>query len=345
MVVWLLDGQLVVEHGLLAASALLVSIAPGGERLEFRVERGATAHRTFQAAHEMQPTRRRFFHDGHEIVGRDPILVGPFDTVFEHQQRSVTDEILEECAGQPMRVARSLGMLEVGTGSMGELMFRGPEPHTSALEGRHVLLEWSDETNGFSCTFIDGPTAGEPVLDCVEDMDLRGFLPTGEVEPGDRWELQRAALQALLCPGGELGLTVPPGPDWAVERLPSHLWIDQLEGHLTATFSGSHQQEGERLGKVDLAGEITTSALRKAGPDEQGLWTAMDYRVRTRYELRGELLWDLEGRCLRSLRLEGPCKVEKSLRTEFDWMGMPNVTQEELELEGTSTFVAQLVRE
>jgi hypothetical protein len=71
----------------------------------------------------------------------------------------------------------------------------------------------------------------------------------------------------------------------------------------------------------------------------------MEYRVKTNYELRGELLWDLEAGCMRSLRLSGPCAVEKSLTTAFDWMGMANVRREELDLEGISEFTAELIRE
>jgi hypothetical protein len=250
-------------------------------------------------------------------------------------------EIVEAQAGWPTRVERSL---QVCTREFQHPLVAA-ELRASDLEGRRVWIDWNDETGAFYCVFADGDAAGQPIQGCVEDMDLRVFLPADGVEQGERWELPRAAMLALLLPGGEMGLNVPPGSDWVVERLPGHLWVDRVEGGMTATYAGRVQQDGVCIGRIEIVGEIETSAERHAGPDKQGLWTAMEYRVKTHYELRGEFLWDLDAGCMRSLRLTGPCAVEKSLTTAFDWMGMANVTREDLDLEGTSTFTAELIRE
>ena len=326
---------------------LIPSTGDGGrDRLELRVRKGAVIERSFQAHHQMDVVRRVLTHNKTRFEDSG----GPRTSCWEMQRRVVTDRVLAVREGGPALFVRRLEKLAVDTASLvhgmdvdaEEIPYRmfGVPPDLSPHQGRSIRFDLDDDRGAFAVTFDGGEHSGDSVEGFVADMDLRTFLPDGEVAEGDSWSLAEGALSSIVAPGGPMGIDMPPGPVWVVDRIPAHLWVDELEGRLTATHAGVIETEGVRLARVRVAGTIETRSSRQAGPDRDGLWTRMEYAARARYELAGELLWDLEVGGMRSLELSGPCEVEKSLRTTFDWMGMENEDLEELELEGKSTFTA-----
>jgi hypothetical protein len=53
----------------------------------------------------------------------------------------------------------------------------------------------------------DAREADEELLaGLAEDLDLRGFLPPGPVEPGAQWALSAEAIASALMHGGDLAI-------------------------------------------------------------------------------------------------------------------------------------------
>lgn len=217
----------------------------------------------------------------------------------------VTDKVVELGANRPAVLERTFDSLarqgsQDLTMSGETTLSRGTA--ASPFEGRTVRFTWDEDEEDFIATSVDDDEAIEGLL---EDMDLRGFLPAGEVEEGDTWQLDAKALTGLLSPGGDLRWA------WEGDDMQGNgRRSEDPEGEVLARFAG--MQEGD-LALIEITGEVTTHE-EEAGdlehiPIVDGTATT---RSTTTYGLEGRLYWSVAAGRLDSLEMKTDVNVEST---------------------------------
>ena len=112
---------------------------------------------------------------------------------------------------------------------------RKARPSKASSSARPWSSTWDDEEQTYYSEF-DGDDADESLLEgLLEDIDLRAFLPTEEVDVDDEWEVDTSTLGPVLLPGGALGFY---SQDWDEE--------------VTDLIETNHRDELRRGRQVDL---------------------------------------------------------------------------------------------
>jgi len=126
-----------------------------------------------------------------------------------------------------------------------------------------VVFTRRDGGDGYDVAF-EKAEGDERLLDGLsEDMDLRVFLPTEDVEEGAQWKVRPIALKDVLAPGGALGMgATEDDADW-VEMVSFFDGVDLdklaesvLDGDVTCTFTGTRDGEAGKLAVIEILVEI-----------------------------------------------------------------------------------------
>ncbi|MCP3919619.1 MAG: hypothetical protein GY711_29135 [bacterium] len=203
----------------------------------------------------------------------------------------------------------------------GHLEMHGSGERSSDLEGHSVEFERKGEDEWVLAFVEDDDGEEEWLEDLRPSISLESFLPEGEVDAGDEWDLETAVLEDLLRPGGELWVESPADEDvpegGIAIRLPSASGLggwSELEGEVTARYKGTREGDGGRLGVI----EITVLAEGELDVGEEISDDLVEYDVaflERRLEGKGELVWNLDSGHPVSLVFEG----ELEIVTEFAW--------------------------
>ena len=305
-----------LPRSVLAAAALAATALPAPPPLAFHPAPGLRLVKTFEG-------RRTLAFDeltcrmGGEDVPAEYLPDMTFD--LDDTQRVVADdEYVAVSEGRPSELRRTFE--RISQHETRRLVVPPGDPDTfdgegdSALEGKTVVFRRDGE--GYSASF-EGSGADASLLDALaEDMDLRGFLPEGEVAEGDSWTVPVGALVAVLRPGGDLAIELDdPERPQEVER-------EDPQGELRATFTGMREEQGAKVAVVALTGrasfaESWASDLRHV-PVSDG--TARATRD-TEATLEGELWWDPAAGHARALHLKGDVSMELGLDRDDDQEG------------------------
>lgn len=156
--------------------------------------------------------------------------------------------------------------------------------------------------------------------------------------PGARWDADGADLRALFEPGGDLG--------WVAEDEEAEaLLLPEVqervhEGELRLELEELVRVGGRRAARVALRGELVRETVRpgdlESVPVVDGTATETE---RLRWDVEGELVWDVEAGAPLALRLQGPLS---SRTTTVRDPGQPGASYEHVfELEGSYAFVLE----
>src|SRR5262249_23560618 len=120
----------------------------------------------------------------------------------------VTDHYEALAGGRPTKLKRSFDEISSSTHVSGSNPVGGSEekdiPLKSELEGTTVVFSWDDDDSTYHVKF-EGDKGDQNLLEHLEEnLDLRGFLPAGEVSKDDSWEIPAEAVKAALAPGGDV---------------------------------------------------------------------------------------------------------------------------------------------
>jgi hypothetical protein len=229
--------------------------------------------------------------------------------------------------GRPALLRRSFERIETFTSgtSVTPRWRRSTEVRgRSPLEGEAVEFAW-DESLGDWTVEWGGAGGPDELLDgLVEDADLRRLLPPGgDVEEGDAWDVDPAALVDVFRMGGDLAVDVRIPAD-AEEPEPVALGYFLCpreaaaapEGEVVARDAGEGEYEGTRLVELELEVEDTRDvleAIRAIGARSKGGFSDAEEFESARVELElegtGELVWDLELGRAESLTIEAEVEL------------------------------------
>lgn len=204
--------------------------------------------------------------------------------------------------------------------------------YASELEGRSVLFTWDESAESYSAAWADEQGGRSELLEgLVASMDFEGLLPAQEVEPGDSWSFAPEALEVFGSPGGntqvlpdeadmgDLDLEVFEEMMAGFEEEMVEAFGELLEGELSATHAGAHEEHGEHVLVLTLAAEtdgrfdfaplierLLQTLLEAEGvdPDEVDV-TISAAELELELEAEGELHWNTRAQRPEAARLDG----------------------------------------
>lgn len=246
----------------------------------------------------------------------------------------------EEAAGSWLRLYEEIAWDNDGemsiAGMQGESGFPWSAQADSPLVGRQLSIDTEDGEE-FEVSVVDD----EGDLDVPDglhaDLSLRQLLPEDSVSLGESWTVSGKGLGVLFDPGGDLAWDM--AAESAAYLMPEirernhggvlELTVDRLEGasaHCSVT--------GELIRVTVQPGDLSPV------PVVDG--TATD-TVEERWELEGQLVWDIDAKRITSLSLSGPLSSEtKTVRDP----GQPGSTYEgTFTVEGTYAVEVECVPE
>lgn len=312
----------------LALSAAAPSAASDGTALRYAPAEGLRLVRTFEHRMERSLDELRLLRDGEEQELAEQPEIGMTNT----GRVVVTDTIVAVDAGRPRKLVRVFDAIEQQVTESGprEVEKEG----ATELEGRSVTFTWSDEDGDFAVDWTDEEGDDALLEGLDEDMDLRGFLPPGEVAEGEVWDVDVRSFMRFTNPGGELGIdTDPPMREEELEL--RRRMRDAATGAIEAELTGERDVDGTRVGviavRAKIASEAELESETKIGTSVHGLNVGMD--------LEGELLWDLEAGHVRSGEIAGDVEFTFTSENRTSTKeGEPVVFSQELVFSGTASW-------
>lgn len=314
--------------------SLLFAFRFPAARVAFRPADGSTVQKTFETTWDLSLEDLYVVVMGEEI---DPSLMGDPQVEFSYwTEVAVSDEYVSVADGRPVRLRRAFDSIagqQVFSVSADELDEEAMEfEMTSELEGAEVLFSWDEDDEEYGVAYAGEDDRDEDLLAGVwEDMDLRGFLPDGEVSEGDSWEIGSGALAAAFLPGGDLALL----PDMDAldvddefmtlmeefeERFQDRfqeLYESIFEGETTGTYEGTRDEDGVEVHVLAIEVQVDSTTdfaeivmeIIQAVAEEEGVGDEVDIDVETAdvsFELEGEgeLLWDAQAHRVHAFKLE-----------------------------------------
>ena len=315
---------------LLAVSALGLVVAPlqPQDELVFRPAQGRALSFAFHETTELELVSSQQSLDG-EL--QDP--VGHRVDVLNNRAVSFSDEILEVDGAWIPKLARSFTTITArsetsvaaGEFKLGPWVAEG----SSELEGARVILDRDQESG--ECVARYDEESEEHDEEHLAGLDgtvgFTGLLPASAVSEGDTWKVGPEALVAIFMPGGELSTGLDPpqgkanGPAIAFSYFLSLAECGrELEGKVVLEHAGREESEEGDLVRIHIVASFTST--RDVLEPMTAIATGMNAQVSSdtmgvleeaifeySFEGEGELVWDIDAGCPRSLDLSGELKI------------------------------------
>ena len=243
-----------------------------GDSLAFDPEAGLTVTKQFSLYYEMQIEDFAMEVDGEDIGA----MIGVPEMVMEGENLfAFTDTYVEVEDGRPLVLVRSyeeaLNEMDMTISVMGQSDDQSMSAD-AAIVGSTVRFTWDPDAEVYDREFAEG-SEGDPdrLARLEEDTDLRMLLPGREVVEGDEWEVGCVFLKHLLMPGGDLGWDPSSfGLDEdELEEMEAfiepmmersmQLYDDLLVGNAKATYLGTEELDGSRVGLVGIEIDMDTT--------------------------------------------------------------------------------------
>jgi len=301
----------------LAALSLAFVAAPG-DTLAFRVAEKAKLTKTFKIKSSMHSESFSTTMDGQDMSeGGEPEI-----QVDDTETYQITDEYLGVGGGRPTKLRRTYD--EIGTTStqtvklpegMGENQEETRE-RGSDMAGKKVIVRWDEKEESYSSAWDEDEKGDDEWLaDLQGEVEFLAFLPKDAVASGDTWDVPGKAFNALLTPLGHVpmkaeGEAGEEGPDVEMQAKMEREFSKNRAGKATATYKGTREVDGQKLGVIALTAELESQADMSA--DEGSM------KVESTTELEGELLWDLAAGHVRSIKLTGTAKYKMHASSSFE---------------------------
>ncbi len=294
------------------------------DKLTYQPKAGSTLAKHFAVEGEMELEDMSLEVDGQDLSE----MAGQMQMAMKTTMKlSVTDRYEAISGDRPSKLVRTFDEISSNTHMSGDNPMTGPDekdmPLESDLEGTSVVFTWDEEGSDYEVAFEGDEKGDESLLEgLVENMDLRGFLPTSEVAEGDTWSIPPEAVKAALAPSGDVKLR-PVGdsnPMSGMDQFSQNDLIGDLGGTFEATYAGTRDEEGTRVAVIKLKIEARSAqdmTERMAGMKEEmaeNMPEGIDFEISTmdmEYELEaeGELLWALETNLASGLHLSGEVRL------------------------------------
>jgi hypothetical protein len=294
-----------------------------------------------------------------EVNGQDvSAMAGQMEMAMKTQMKLIVTDTYEAMGSdRPAKLKRAFDEISSNTHvSQSNPMMGDQEsdiPLTSELEGRTVVFTWDDAAADFETAFATDEGDPELLTGLAEDLDLRGFLPPGDVAEGDTWQVPTEAVKHALAPGGDLRLRPETmGEMMGMDQFSQNDLVGELEGDFEATYAGTREEDGVQVAVIKLKIDATSAqdlTERMSGIREQmkeqvpeGVDVDVDisaFDSEYEYEAEGELLWNVEAGMAHALHLSGEVRVIMDISMSMTMAGQGEQAMEISQtLAGTSTI-------
>jgi len=345
----------------LLAVPTLVAFSERGQGIAFAPSEGLVLTKHFLQTDTSSLSDMSVSINGNE---QDPSMTQMEQDVENTIEVSLIDEYGPLSGGRPARLKRTYEKISSHTDmTISAAMMPEPTEVTSVgeseLEGEVVLFKWNDEDGEYTRTFAEDNGSDVALLDgLTEDTDLRGLLPTEEVEEGDTWEVDPDVLVGVMAFGGDLKLDAETettggmgGMGGGSNAMPSPGdFLQDLEGTVTATFNGMRDEDGARVAVIQLTVSVSaandmTDFFEEAAADAEmpeGMDMEMSYNgvdIEFTFDGEGLVLWDVAAGHLRSFEMSGDVTtlIDMDMAMSVGGMGDMDVVTA-MTMEGSQTL-------
>jgi hypothetical protein len=332
---------------------VLLAFALPAETIAFHPKAGLTLKKTFESTETTTVDEMEVLMNGEE----NPMMPDMETEASSSSTIVVVDQYLACADGRPVRLLRTFETIDhesetdISMEIMGESQDINMEGKgTSQLEGTTVAFTM--EEGEYRKSFHESEGDDALLEGLTEDMDLRVFLPDGDVSKGDSWEVDVTLLKAFLFPGGDLSLDIEnvggdsplPGLDPSSEPQTHEIWGD-TEGDVTATFSGTRDADGVTVAVIDIEVDISTARdisdfMRERMGDLVPDGVEMDISsidMEVTIESTGQLLWNIAGGHMHSLEMSGTSTTTSDSAMEMNMGGQSMSIEQSTKASGTFT--------
>ena len=340
----------ILLSGLALATPFLISMAPRGDSVTFAPAEGTTITKTFVLAQEFELDDMTMSMNGNDM-GMEMEM-----SVDSNQSITVTDLYAKMDGSKPTKLVRTFkdGTMELKTESAVSVMGNDQNMDAngegnSKLNDLTVVFNWDGEKGEYVLAYDeDSEGEAEWLTGLNENMDLRGFLPEGEVSIDDEWTADTTVLISTFAPGGNLqwdvevdGESGPGGPDAEMMSDLSNLFGDSIEGEVKCKYVGKQESDGSEYLAIEITLNIDSvtdlTELVEAGMSEAEVPEGVEIEVaRMDMELhmegKGMLLWDAKAGIVHSFTYAGETAMVMDMDMNIDAMGqqMENIMHMEM---------------
>ncbi|MCA8980848.1 MAG: hypothetical protein H6831_05545 [Planctomycetes bacterium] len=308
---------LVRSLGLLLAPALLsvsigdFSFAPA-EESEIKVE--------FKQIFNVELTDMSLAFNGEDV---DTSEMGvPEFTLRDEELMQFTDVFVKAGDERPAVVHRTYDELtkmsmQSATSPEGDEE-TNEDPGTSELEGVTLAFTWDADDEGYVASYLEE----EGDTDLLEDLEFGGylvdFLPDGEVEEGDRWQVDASCFDKITEPCGDVSFVLESKKD---DEDDDDTWgeqfSDNLDGEFFVEYGGMRDEDGTQVAVFTLTAEISTEIVQEQEIDEEMFSGSTTSTFSFDFDMEGELLWNVEAKRPFSLTFNGDVEFQIEEDTEL----------------------------
>jgi len=309
---------------LVATVTLAFSDRWAGDQPTYQPKAGTTVSKRVSIVNELELDDMSLEMDGQDMSE----IAGQIEMSMKTStELGVTDHYEAVAGGRPTKLKRSYDEISSSTHVSGSNPQVGNQekdiPLKSELEGSTVVFTWDDADSAYSVAF-EGDKGDEDLLENLEEnLDLRAFLPTGEVSNGDSWEIPAEAVKAALAPGGDVKLR-PEGqsnPTSGMDQFSQSDLVGDLTGEFTAVYKGTREDDnGVRVAVIalkieaksaqDMHDRLEEIKEQMKGTLPPGLEVDLSaFDIEYECELEGELFWNVEAGLPQNLHLSGEVRM------------------------------------
>ena len=326
-----------------AASLFLFSFALPGDQLRFAVKEKTKLTKVFDDKAKLHSTAFHMTVDGDDVGADMPEIKISLE---ETTHVAVTDSYGALKDGKPAKLTRSydklngssLQKLDLPEGMEVEGNANEKKERSSELEGKTIVFKLNEDGEGYKADFPDGKGDADLLKRLEEDMDLRGFLPAGEVATDKSWDIEAKVFNSVLgAPGGDLKIKVKDDKDDDSDL--EQQFEDNVTGKGKGTYKGQREVDGHKCAVIALEAELSTDA--KDDKSSEGGHSGKR-AVSLEFAVEGELLWDVEEghfrKCTLSSKVKMTMKDQMSMETEDG----KHELEQTAEFEGEAEFTAEI---
>lgn len=339
---------------LACAAPALLAFRPKADSITFAPAEGTSVTKTFTSVMDFSMDEMEMLMNGEQ----NPMMPSMEMDMLMTQAVTVSDTYGAMEGRKPAQLTRTFDAvsndieMDITVDAMGQVDEQSATgTGGSPLEGMSVSFTWDGDAGAYTTAYADGSDGDAEHLEgLVEDMDLRGMLPSGEVSEGDEWEIPLRGLVDVLAPGGNLhvevemdGQEAQGGPDPAMFSNLREMVGDLLEGSATGKYTGTREVDGVKLAVIEIEIEIDTATdmaelfeemMADQIPAEMDM--SLD-RVDVEFALEtaGELLWNMSTGHVHSMNLEGESAVSIEMEMGMNAGGQAMNMEMGMEMSGT----------
>lgn len=346
---------------ILTGSGLILAVATGaaaptGQQLAYGPEAGTTVTRSIENTMAFE------LDDMSMIVGGQDFgaMMGGMMMNLEFVNGAVLDDKLIAMGdGRPAHLERTITEASQDMTMDIEVMGEGDSQdmgYSAGLEGRTLVFKWNAETEDYDVTFKNEVEGDRPPVWCFEDLDLRSFLPTEEVDVDDSWEPALDSLFGTFSLGGDLRWLPDFDEEMAEEMADMQAQMEQItqdlmqeamqsfgdavEGDVEGIFKGTREEDGVNVGVIaisidvqmtyDFADMIAKMVDAMGEIEDMPEDFFMEADIATMdgaMEAEGVLLWNIGAGLPHSFNLEGDAEFS------LDFAGLVGAMGEEIDME------------